>query len=141
MYNLNSNYYNDTSSLLNTTTSTAAEFGVWGIIAAVLAIIGGILAYFMFVKAKDEPKNKFLKWLKDFMAFKTMWIEPILKVVYYITTIFFILASFALIPVSFLGFIFTLVGGPIITRLIYEGLMIMIMIWRNTTDIAKNAKK
>ena len=138
---LNSNYYNSASSMLDTTTATAAEIGIWGIIALVLAIVGGILVYFLFVKAKDEPKGNFLKWLKDFLSFKIMWIESILKVIYYIFTIFTILISFALISTSFLAFIAILVGGPILTRLMYEGLMMFIMIWRNTTDIAKNTKK
>ena len=34
---------------------TAAGIGIWGIIAFVLAIVGGILVYFLFVKAKAEP--------------------------------------------------------------------------------------
>ena len=61
--------------------STAQGAGIWMIIAAILAIVGGILVYFLFVKAKTDPKGKFLKWLKDFLAFKIMWIEPILKVI------------------------------------------------------------
>ena len=76
---------------------TVANEGVqiWFIIAAILAIIGGILLYFLFVKSKTEPKNKFAKWLKDFLNFKIMWIESILKVVYYISTIFIMLFSFS----------------------------------------------
>lgn len=132
MYN-----YNAISSL-NNTANTLEGMGVWTIISLILAIVGGILVYFLFVKAKEDPKNKFLKWLKDFLAFKTMWIETILKVLYYILTIFFILGSFALIPVSFLSFISTLVLAPIVIRLIYEFSMMFIMIWRNTADIAKN---
>lgn len=132
MYN-----YNAISSL-NNTANTLEGTGVWTIISLILAIVGGILVYFLFVKAKEDPKNKFLKWLKDFLAFKTMWIETILKVLYYILTIFFILGSFALIPVSFLSFISTLVLAPIVIRLIYEFSMMFIMIWRNTADIAKN---
>ena len=126
-----------------TTSSFGAgvDFGVWGIIAIILAIIGGILAYFLFVKAKQEPKNKFLKWLKEFLDFKVMWIEPIMKVLYYIATIFCILISFALISFSFVSFILTLVLGPIFIRLVYEAVMMMIMIWRNTRDIAENTKK
>ena len=115
--------------------------GIWMIIAAILAIIGGILVYFLFVKAKDDPKGKFLKWLKDFLAFKIMWIEPIMKIVYYIGTIFCILASFAFISSSFLAFVIMLVCGPIAIRLAYEGVMMFIMIWRNTADIANNTKK
>ena len=118
-----------------------AAMGIWTIIAAILAVVGGILVYFLFVKAKAEPKGKFLKWLKDFLAFKTMWIEPIMKVCYYIATIFVVLISFAMISTSFLAFLFTLVLGPIIIRLLYEMTMMFIMIWRNTRDIAKNTEK
>ena len=82
----------DPNYLISTNSSTdVTAMGIWGIIALVLAIIGGILTYFLFVKAKNNPKGKFLMWLKNFLAFKTMWIEPILKVVYYIETIFVIL--------------------------------------------------
>ncbi len=119
-------------------------FGIWSIIAAILAIVGGILVYFLFVKAKTEPKGKFWKWLKDFLAFKVMWIEPILKVFYYIATIFIVLYSFSFIALGgygFLMFILTLVLGPVIIRIIYEATMMFIMIWRNTRDIAENTKK
>lgn len=115
--------------------------GIWIIVASILAIIGGILVYFLFVKAKNNPKGKFLAWLKNFLAFKTMWIEPILKISYYIETIFVILFSFAFISQSFLTFLGILVFGPIITRLIYELFMMFIMVWRNTQDIADNTKK
>lgn len=132
-------YY--TTSYPTVTTGVSAGAGIWTIIALILAIIGGVLVYFLFVKAKQEPKGKFLVWLKDFLAFKTMWIEPIMKVLYYIGTIFVVLASFSLISVSFLSFILTLVLGPIIIRLLYEGAMMFIMIWHNTQTIADNTKK
>ncbi|MBQ2643754.1 MAG: DUF4282 domain-containing protein [Candidatus Saccharibacteria bacterium] len=125
-------------------TSTAAGIGIWSIIAAILAIVGGILVYFLFVNAKTEPKGKFAKWLKDFLSFKIMWIEPILKVVYYVATIFTVLYSFSFIALGgygFLMFILFLILGPIIIRLVYEATMMFIMIWRNTRDIADNTKK
>lgn len=126
-----------------TTSSLGAgvDFGVWGIISIILAIIGGILVYFLFVNNKQEQKNKFLKWLKEFLAFKVMWIESIMKVLYCISTIFCVLVSFSLISFSFIAFILTLVLGPIFIRLIYEATMMFIMIWRNTRDIADNTKK
>lgn len=115
--------------------------GIWMIVAFVLAIIGGILIHFLFIKGKFQTKNKFLLWLKDFLEFKTMWIETIAKIFYYIITTYIILASFALISSSFLNFILTLVLGPIVVRVIYESIIMLIMIWRNTADIAKNTKK
>lgn len=133
------NYY--TTPTYGTGSAAAVDLGVWGIIAAILAIVGGILVYFLFVNAKQEPKSKFAKWLKDFLAFKVMWIEPIMKVLYYIATIFCVLISFSLISQSFLAFIFTFVLGPILVRIVYEAFMMAVMIWRNTRDIAENTKK
>ena len=115
--------------------------GIWMIIAAILAIIGGILVYFLFINKKETPKGKFAKWLKDFLSFKIMWLEPILKVVYYIATIFVILFSFTFLSLGGLGvlsFFVCLVLGPIFIRLAYEMTMMFIMIWRNTRDIATN---
>ena len=124
------------------------DFGVWGIVAMILAIIGGILVYFLFVNAKKEQKNKFLKWLKDFLSFKIMWIEPIMKVLYYISTIFVVLYSFTYFGMfnlmggmAFLMFLLTLVLGPILIRIVYEATMMFIMIWHNTKEIADNTKK
>ena len=128
--------------------NTASGIGVWSIIAIILAIVGGILVYFLFVKAKTEPKGKFGKWLKDFLSFKIMWIEPILKVVYYIATIFVILYSFSFLGLmgimggsAFLMFLGCLILGPIVVRIAYEMTMMFIMIWRNTRNIAENTKK
>ena len=141
----------DSSSSYNTATSaygTMAGAGIWSIIAIILAIIGGILVYFLFVKSKTEPKGKFAKWLKDFLSFKIMWLEPILKVVYYIATIFVVLYSFTFLGMigvlggmAFLMFFFCLILGPVLIRIAYEMTMMFIMIWRNTRDIAENTKK
>ncbi len=139
-YGLDSSLYNTNSTTV--TISSGAE--VWVIIASILALVGGILTYFLFVKGKTEPKNKFLKWLKDFLAFKTMWLEPILKCFYYIATIFVILFSFAFLGQGgsgVLSFFVTLILGPIVVRLIYETAMMFIMIWRNTENISENTKK
>lgn len=134
----------DSGSSYGSTASTMGGIGIWTIIALILAIVGGILVYFLFVKAKTDPKGKFLKWLKDFLAFKTMWLEPILKVAYYILTIFVVLFSFSYLALGgagFLMFLLTLILGPIFVRICYEFTMMFIMIWRNTRDIAENTKK
>ena len=127
----------------STAVDTATGMGVWMIIAVILSIIGGILLYFLFVNAKTEPKGKFGKWLKDFLSFKIMWIEPILKVVYYVATIFTVLYSFTFLALGgygFLMFLMCLVLGPIIIRIFYEATMMFIMIWRNTENISETKK-
>jgi len=139
-YTYNSNI-NDFESIFESNSSSIASAGVWALVSIVLAIVGGILVYFLFVKKDAEPKGKFAKWLKDFLSFKIMWIEGLLKVVYYIGTIFFMLVSFAFIAVDFAAFISLLVVAPVVLRICYEAAMMFIMIWRNTRDIAKNTKK
>lgn len=136
----------DVTSLISTNSSAdvAAGVGIWGIISLILAIVGAILVYFLFVKAKAEPKSKFLKWLKDFLSFKVMWIEAILKVTYYFATIFVILISFSYLGFGGYGvllFFLSLVLGPVIVRLIYEASIMFVMIWRNTRDIAEASGK
>ena len=134
----------DYNAIYGATAALPEGFYIWFAIASILAIVGGILLYFLFVKKKDTPKGKFAKWLKDFLSFKIMWLEPILKVFYYILTIGCILVSFGFLGYGGSGvlmFFFTLIGGPILIRLGYEMTMMFIMIWRNTRDIAENTKK
>lgn len=70
-----------------------------------------------------------------------MLIEPILKVTYLILAIFITLVSLGLIGKSFVGFILTLTLGNIVLRIIYEASLILLMIWKNTTEINKKMKK
>lgn len=138
-----SNIVIDTDYLTPPTSIGGSSFGsfVWIIVSLILSIVGGVLVYFLFIKKDTKLKSKFLQWLKSFLDFKVMWIESLLKVIYYMGTIFMILVSFAFIGDSFLVFLLCLVFGPVILRLIYEGFMMYIMIWRNTKDIAENTKK
>lgn len=113
---------------------------VWLLVSLILAIIGCFLVYFLFVVRKEHPKQKFLSWLKEFLSFKKMLIESILKIAYLFFAIFITLGSFALISTSFLSFILMLVLGNIFTRICFEGILIMIMIWKNTAEINKKLK-
>lgn len=130
-------YYYDYGAVSN----TAVGSMVWTILAVIFAIVGGILVYILFLNSKKGTKlTGFLAWLKDFLSFKKMLIEPILKVCYLICTIFVILISFNFITTSFLSFLLILILGPVIIRLIYEGTLLIIMIWKNTADINKKMK-
>ena len=113
---------------------------VWTIVAFVLAIIGAFIAYFLFVKSDKKLDNKFLVWLRSFLDFQSMLIEPILKIAYIFVALFITLASFGMISQSFLGFLLFLVAGNIIARVLYEFIMIQISIWQNTRDINKKIK-
>ena len=113
----------------------------WMTIVLLLAIIGGILVYFLFLKKENESKfTGFVKYLYEFLSFKKLWLETILKVSYLILAIYITLASFELIGTSFIAFVLTLVFGNIVLRVIYELSLVLLTICRNTTEINKKLK-
>lgn len=124
------------------TLNSAIGSSVWLIVSIVLAIIGGILVYFLFLSKKNEGKfTGFLGWLYEFLSFKKMFLENLLKITYLIIAFYVTLSSFALIGSSFLGFLMTLIVGNLVVRIIYEFSLVLLVICRNTTDIAKNTSK
>lgn len=121
--------------------SQAESSLTWMAIALLLAVIGGILIYFLFLKKENENKyTGFVKYLYEFLSFKKMCLETILKVSYLILAIYITLTSFELIGTSFMAFVLTLVFGNIILRVIYELSLVLLTICRNTTEINKKLK-
>lgn len=134
MYSSSSSYLRDVDSLVGNS--------VWLIISLVLAIVGGILVYFLFLSKKNDGKfTGFAGWLYDFLSFKKMFLEALLKITYLIVAIYITLSSFAIIGTSFLGFLSSLIIGNLIARVVYEFSLILLVICRNTTEIARNTKK
>ena len=123
------------------TVESAAYTAMWTVVSFILAIIGGILVYFLFIKGKDLKLSNGLQKLRDLLDFKIMLIEPILKILYLVITLFIMLSSFSLITVNFLGFLLMFILGPIIVRIIYEVSIMFLMIWKNTKIIADNTTK
>lgn len=119
----------------------SAGNSIWVIISIVVAIIGGIALYFTFLSKKNEGKfTGFWGWIYEFLTFKKMVIENILKVLYLILAIFVTLSSFALISANFLSFLLCLVVGNLIVRICYELFLVVLVICRNTTEINKKMK-
>lgn len=122
--------------------STIASSAIWTIIAAILAVVGGIVLYFTFLSKKNEGKfTGFLGWMYDFLTFKKMMIENLLKILYLIAALFITLGSFGLISTSFLAFLMMLIFGNVAARVVYELLLVTLVICRNTTDISKKLSK
>lgn len=132
------NYYPQTSPTYLETRVTGAA--VWTIVSFILAIVGGLVVYFLFFKSDKKTSNKYLDWIKEFFNFKKMLIEDILKIVYVVLTIFITLMSFELITVNFIAFLLTLILGNLVLRIIFELSLIRIMIWKNTNEINKKLK-
>lgn len=135
------NSYGVSSTILDSSPKFVAS-GIWTIVSVILAIIGGIVLYFTFLSKKNEGKfTGFLGWLYDFLTFKKMMIEKVLKILYIIVALFVTLSSFGLISISFLAFLLTLVIGNVLTRVIYELLLVKLVICKNTTEINKKLNK
>ncbi len=132
--------YGYTAPKASTTVALSGGAGVWVIISAILALVGGILVYVLFLNKKNENKfTGFVKWLYDFLSFKTLTIEMLLKVFYLIGAIFITLGSFAFIGTSALAFFGMLILGNLVLRVIYEGSLLVILIYKNVKEL--NEKK
>lgn len=135
------NSYGVSPTILDSSPKFVAS-GIWTIVSVILAIIGGIVLYFTFLSKKNEGKfTGFLGWLYDILTFKKMMIENVLKILYIIVALFVTLSSFGLMSISFLAFLLTLVIGNVLTRVIYELLLVKLVICKNTTEINKKLNK
>ena len=134
-YGYNYGYTNSLSS------SGLAGLGIWMIISAVIAIAGAIVIYILFLNKENENKfTGFIAWLYDFLSFKKMLLEVILKVCYLITAIYLTLFGLGLLSVNVLTALMTIVLGNVIARIAYEFSLILLTICRNTTEINKKMK-
>lgn len=97
---------------------------------------------FTFLKKDNEGKyTGFLGWMYDFLTFKKLTIENVLKILYLICAIFVTLSSFATISTSFIAFLLYLVVGNLVVRISYELILVRLIICRNTTEINKKLDK
>ena len=118
------------------TMNSVASSAIWIIVSLVLAIVGGIVLYFTFLKKDNEGKyTGFLGWMYDFLTFKK------LTILYLICAIFVTLSSFATISTSFIAFLLYLVVGNLVVRIAYELILVRLIICRNTTEINKKLDK
>ena len=126
------------------TTGASAGLGtlIWTIISAVVALIGGIVLYFTVFANKNENKYKgFMGWLYDFVKFKKLYINTILKLTYMIAAIFLTLYSFSLIATNFLLFLGTITLGNLLLRVTYEFSLVLLSIHENVVELNDKTKK
>lgn len=130
------------SSYTSSSLSGVAAAGVWIIISVVLAIVGGIVLYFVvFTKQNENKFTGFMKWVYEFFTFKKMLLETLLRILYMIIAIYITLSSFALISTSFVGFLLQLTFGNLIARICFEFSLLLLNICRNTTEINDKLSK
>ncbi len=104
----------------------------WMIVGFAVAIVAAVLLFFLFVNKKNAVKGVGGK-IKDFLAFKDMYIESLLKMFYIGSTVYIFFQAIATVVLGdVMGFFVELFLGPIIIRALYELAMVLVKIWRNT---------
>ena len=114
--------------------SAIASFGsdTWLTIAVIISALVAIIGYLLFVRPNNKYGSKFANWLKDFLNFDELVIEPVIKILYIFVTLFIIFSSFSVIEYSFRSFITYLLFGLVATRISYELIMLLVGIYKNT---------
>ncbi len=131
------------------------------LILMVLGVVSSLILTIIFCftvvpnKKRDSLKG-FGRFLNDLFNFRGLLIESIVKTLYvFITVTFVVVGFFMLFAVNTSENIFTgetttvwygwiglisMIVGPIVTRLIFEGLMLFILLVKNTIQINNKLK-
>ena len=113
------------------------------IIGLAVAFILTIIIFCTLVQKKKAPRNGFLRWLREYLNFRSIMISAIIKFAFLffsiLITIYGIIVMFSgeedlVLPMIGAGLL-TIIFGNIFLRLIMEMMMIMIGLWENTSDI------
>ena len=108
----------------------------------ILALAGAIVIYFTFLSSKNDKKfTGFTGYLFDFLSFKKLFLEDILKIMYLFCALFITVLSLYLISIDFVSFLVTLILGNILVRVAYEGIILLIMLYKNVVEINNKLKK
>lgn len=128
-------------------TGNVAVSGVLSVIATILAIVVTVLAFIFIVPEKRREKlNAFGKFLHDTCNFKYLVVEKILQALYIFATAVVILNGFFMLFTVVYGQwlggygILVMILGPIVIRLVYELLMMVIILIKNVISINNKLK-
>ncbi len=128
------------------------------VVIIILSILGaGALSVLYYLGILKKAGNKFLQFVHDLISFKTLYVEQILRVLYVFLTVFVVIYGM-IVPFASINYYFSfgqalleclasIVLGPIVIRLVYEFLMMLILaishlsaIRKNTETLAKQAE-
>lgn len=117
-------------------------FNMWMFVSFVLGLVAAILVYVLFLNKKaDEKEQGVVKFFRDFLNFDFLTLEILLKVAYVTLTVMFVLGSFGFLYLgSIQGFLGSLFIAPVLLRLAFEGIILLLKLVKNTEEINKKLK-
>lgn len=133
--------YNNISSL-ESAINKAQGFSMWMFVSFILGLVAGILVFVLFLQKKADKKEEgIVKFLRDFLNFDFLSLEFLLKIAYITFTVMFILGSFGWLYLGNVqGFLVSLFIVPVVLRLSFEAIILMLKLVRNTDEINKKLK-
>ena len=122
--------------------TNVVDTSVWAIVSLLVALCVGIVLYFTFLNPKNaEHYTGATKKIYDFLSFKVMSLETILKICYLVFAIYITISSFSLISIDFIYFLLYLFIGNIVVRLIFEGALLILMIHKELAEVNSKLSK
>lgn len=123
-------------------------------LAAMTAIAATVL-YYIFIKPdhKAAKMPKFVRVVRDILEMKELYLEKVLKAMYIVSTLFCVIAGALMLFNVYIPYVhdgipairwnggyglLLMIVGPIVLRLVYEGMMMFVLLVKNTMQI--NAK-
>ena len=111
-------------------------------VTAGVSLILTLVIFFAIAMKKKMPKSGFMRYLREFLNFRKIWIAGVLKFAYIFLALGLTIGSIVMmffggdrvLEFVLIG-IFAIVFGNILLRLGFELTMIMVGIWENTRDI------
>lgn len=104
------------------------------IIAAVVAIAGGLALYFLFVRKPNRFEGAVAK-LHNALNFRTFYSEKLIRALYCITVISIVVYSVVLLFSRFFTALLLFVLGNLVARIVYEYALLLLVLCRNTQEI------
>lgn len=118
--------------------SSGAAMIIGGILVFIAVIAGIALRFTVFSPKNQGRYTGFMEWLYRFMNFDTLVLEPIVKILFSISTcVILALALTALFTGHFFVMLWILVIGLVTTRVSYELIMMSILLVTNIIAIRK----
>lgn len=117
-----------------TTYYTPFYMVVLPILAAIVAIVGGLALYFLFTRKPNRFTGAAAR-LHDILNFRTFFSEHLLRALYSITVVAIAVYSVILLFTQFFTALLLFVLGNLIARIIYEYALLLLVLCRNTQEI------
>lgn len=113
------------------------------VIVVIVAFVLSMILLATIVEKKKAPRNKFLRWLREYLNFRSILISGIIKFVYLFLAVFLTIMSVVVMcqgqgetTLTMIGIGFAMmIFGNIFLRILLEMTMAVIVVWENTSDI------